>query len=138
MTINENEILVKNTANNEFSNVQELLKGFDRAVITHAFKEQPGSPGNLQMCKMVILYNQQEMSFEDVVRGAGDIMKFQFFNLVKSSVFNIVGNFLKETSIDYKALLFRTVFGFTPNPETVIDKTEYFNQYLKGEQNENI
>ncbi len=128
MHVDKNLDLVKCTDNNAFISVQELVKDFDSAVITHAINEKNGNPESLQMCKMVVLYNAKEISFEDVVLGATNIMKNQLFSLVKSSVFNIIGNRLKKTSINYKAFLFKHILGFTPNSETVSDETDSFNK----------
>lgn len=132
MHVDKNENLVQSTAQSECSNLNELVSSFNRAIITRALHEEPGHPERLKMCKMVILYNYQEMNFDEVKRGAEDIMKYQFFNLVKTSMFNIVESCLKKTSFNFKARLFRSIFGFTPDTEQVYDNRAKFDQYVEN------
>ena len=123
--------LTQSTTQSECS-LNELVSSFNRAIVTHALHEEPRHPERLKMCKIVVLYNYQEVSFEDVKRGSENIMKYQFFNLVKTSLFDIVGNSVKKSIINFKARLFRSIYGFTPDTETVDDNIAMFEQYVES------
>lgn len=115
----------------EMDNLQALTKGCDRVMVVTGLREKFGHPNEFEMGKMVILYNNKELSFEEIKQGTDEIMMRQSFSLVKSLIYNVCGNFLRNAGVRFKTTLFKNIFGYVPN-ENIHDRREYCNDYLNG------
>lgn len=115
----------------EMDSLQALTEGCDRVMVVTGLREKFGRPNEFEMCKMVVLYNKNELGFDTIKAGTDKIMMSQSFSLVKSLIYNICGCMVKRAGVHFKTVLFKNIFGYVPN-DNVYDRRDYCNEYLNG------
>ena len=123
--------LTKEIAMPEIKDLQGLADGCNGAIVTYGLRPKFSNPNDLEVCKMVILYNRNELDFETIKSGADEIMMRQSFSLVKSVFYHVIGNIASRLSIQFRAILFRNIIGYTPNDQIHDDRKKY-NNYQNG------
>lgn len=115
----------------ETTDLQELIKGCNQAIITHALEECIYAPNGFKARKMVVFFEGDGFCHETVNNGINDIMIQHCKSLVKSHFFIIqAGETWKKSLFRFAAYLLRPILGISANEE-IIDITDRKIEYKK-------
>lgn len=111
MNTNQLQILEK-TDSTDFQNVDSLLDGCNRAVVTFALNDK------MKRCKVITLYSVDDFNMDEIVMGNSQIMKGQgnIFTY-RSFLYNIKNKSVIKTSYNFLTVILKTIKGFTINTQ---------------------
>ena len=95
----------------DFKELDAMMVGCDQAVVILGINYFTKA-----LSKMVLAYNSEDVSFEGVVSGTGNMVKYSNFALTRAFVYSIDKD--KKTKhlehIKYWSVLLKDIPGFTP------------------------
>ena len=107
-----NEIAMAEAIQNiDFKELDTMMNGCNQAVLILGINQY-----GWKLSKMVLAYNSRDVSFEEVVAGAGHMIKYSNFALTRAFVYTIDDD-KQVKHLDYIKLwplLIKDVPGYTP------------------------
>jgi len=107
-------------------NIQEMTSGCNTAIVSYGLDE------NMKPCKMVILFNNQDLNAETVQSGANSIMlRNGNISIAKNFMYIFRNGMFKRACGEFFAILYKNIFGYIPNGN-IHDCRSQYNNYWKG------
>ena len=115
-TIMNNEIAIREAIQNiDFKELDAMMNGCNEAVVILGINYF-----TRHLSKMVLAYDSKDVSFEEVVCGAGQIVKYSNFSITRAFVYKI--NKTKQVRhleyIQFHSIYLKDMPGFIPGENT--------------------
>ena len=111
----------------EATDVATITEDCNRAVIVNGLIPHPLT-GKMKQTKVVVLFDSNDFEFESVMAYNQKMMEVYGAALVQSVLCNFSKGSLSKHRVKRNALLYKTIYGFTPNEKV----TDCRNKSTKG------
>ena len=115
----------------ETTDLQELLKGCNRAIVAYSIEEACFEPKGFKTRKIVVLFDEAGFDRETINKNINGMMIMHGQSLVKSHMYVANCGKWKKAIFSFAAYLLRPILGVAAG-EDIIDLTKKSKDYNQG------